>query len=346
MYQEKKGVKGGDHVTPYPYYLRKEIAVPVQTDPINHPNFWDGLDAGNVYGGHLLGENSGPGSWAQPGINKAYAKLKSGLTGESASLGAFVGELGESCNMIAKRAIQLRQAYRSARRFDIAELAMVLGVTRKRRHRGMDASKAAKQYANDASGLWLEYSFGWKPMLGDMYNAAKVMTSEPPSGVQATGSGFSRFFEPREHGWYGTQHNYRCFTKMGATAYIENPNKFLLNQLGLANPVAIAWELIPFSFMVDWVFDVGSFIESFTDFYGLRIERPYTTHFLKGDTSYLDIWNPAVGLREMRGHVVVVSRRPRLERPLPNAGFTANIGQSLNRTANAVSLLTQILTRR
>jgi hypothetical protein len=32
------------------------------------------------------------------------------------------------------------------------------------------------------------------------------------------------------------------------------------SELGLTNPLAVAWELVPFSFVVDWALPIGSFL--------------------------------------------------------------------------------------
>jgi hypothetical protein len=52
---------------------------------------------------------------------------------------------------------------------------------------------------------------------------------------------------------------------------LSNPNLALASALGLANPVAIAWELIPFSFVVDRFVDVGSYLNSYSETFGWEI---------------------------------------------------------------------------
>jgi hypothetical protein len=40
---------------------------------------------------------------------------------------------------------------------------------------------------------------------------------------------------------------------------IENPLTNTLSSLGLTNPLNVAWELVPFSFVVDWFIPIGDF---------------------------------------------------------------------------------------
>jgi hypothetical protein len=35
------------------------------------------------------------------------------------------------------------------------------------------------------------------------------------------------------------------------------------SELGLTNPVEVLWELVPFSFVIDWALPIGSFISQF-----------------------------------------------------------------------------------
>ena len=132
---------------------------------------------------------------------------------------------------------------------------------------------------------------------------------------------------------------------MGASIYVTNPNRYLLQQMGLANPLLVAWELVPFSFVVDWVADVGTSLGGITDLLGCTVIGPYTTYYAKGKVRSSWYWQLANARTTLSGHVVVIKRKKGFDYPLPNLSFRANIGSSLNRAANAVSLLGQILTK-
>jgi hypothetical protein len=118
---------------------------------------------------------------------------------------------------------------------------------------------------------------------------------------------------------------------------------YLLSQLGLANPAAVAWELVPFSFVVDWFTDAGTFINSFTDFLGCSVTNSYQVHILKFEDhqvyTYAGAPGPPAtvsGWAAARGTTII--------RPVPNTNFRANLGNSINRAANALALATQLLT--
>ena len=58
---------------------------------------------------------------------------------------------------------------------------------------------------------------------------------------------------------------------------VSNPNLFLANQLGFVNAGVVAWDVVPFSFVLDWFVNVGQFLAAFTDFWGLTISNSQTS---------------------------------------------------------------------
>ena len=68
-------------------------------------------------------------------------------------------------------------------------------------------------------------------------------------------------------------------TKVICTAglRITNPNTALLTQLGLTNPLLVAWDIIPFSFVVDWFIPVSTYLKRYNDMAGFSYVDPVTT---------------------------------------------------------------------
>lgn len=72
-----------------------------------------------------------------------------------------------------------------------------------------------------------------------------------------------------------------------ATVEISNPNGWLRERAGLNNPAAVAWDLVPWSFVVNMFVNTGQLVNSITDFVGLsfpsssittRYDLNYRTH--------------------------------------------------------------------
>jgi hypothetical protein len=56
---------------------------------------------------------------------------------------------------------------------------------------------------------------------------------------------------------------------------VSNESLAGLEQLGLTNPALIAWELVPFSFVIDWLIPIGTFLEALTATLGMSFTGGY-----------------------------------------------------------------------
>jgi hypothetical protein len=217
-------------------------------------------------------------AWSETGLpvtntaasNKALSSFVNNVRDRnSASAAVTLAEWRQSEKMIALRAGQLLTGIRAAKRGDLRALGRLF-----------KPPKGFKPKAKAGANLWLEYHFGWSPLVNDIDSAIKVLASVPPSHkVRGRGSA-STAMTVRS----GNQTTYseakgtiRAFVECGGEVFVSNPNLALANQLGLTNPATVAWELVPFSFLVDWFLPVGQFLNSFTDLLGYTVNYPYTT---------------------------------------------------------------------
>lgn len=249
--------------------------------------FTEGSDAPNLTAGyHAFSDPPHQWSnWRDDVHNRCYAKFVAKTQSAAAQIGASLGERKQSIDMIEKRLRQIGRAAKSLKRGRFYEFLRELGILPSRWvPRRSDPKRAAD--------LWLEYWFGWSPLLSDIYQACIVLQSPVPQLIKARArevcgaipvldlSSWGSVF-CTEHKLYGVLRE-----QMGARVTVSNPNLWRANELGLVNPVSIAWELVPFSFVVDWFIPIGQFIDSWTDFFGLTVEEPYTTETRYYESSY------------------------------------------------------------
>jgi hypothetical protein len=264
----------------------------------------------------------------------AYDRLV-GQIREMASLGATLAEAKQSYSMIERRGLQLLRFARAIRRFDIPEAMRSLDLSGQPPRRAKERVKA-----RDEAGLILEFSFGWFPLVGDIFTAVEAL-NEPLKRVRVTGSASAKGSVLAAN-WPPTmwdaapRWDYDLLkVKYGASVFVSNPHVGLLTQLGLVNPATIVWETIPFSFVVDWFVNVEQFLAQGTDFWGLTLQDAYTTKFAKGKC--LRQWGSGYSGSYSLFDVARVSRVLGIDKP--GIGLRQAKAWGWRRGLNAISLL-------
>lgn len=183
---------------------------------------------------------------------QAYARFRGKLYSGNASLGVTLASTRQSREMIAKRVDTLKtevpQLYADALR--------------------------AKRKGKDASGLILETMFGWVPLYSDIHSAASSVIQDADRIDFVRGAGRANLVgdSVTNTGFWKSKRTLRGHVRvsLAAAVTIQNPNRWLLERAGLLNYGAVAWDLVPWSFMVNAFSNTGSIVNSLTDFSGLQ----------------------------------------------------------------------------
>lgn len=276
--------------------------------------------------------------WKAATINRAYERFVQVAVGESASWGTTIAEGREALGLIGDRALRLRRAYKNLKRGQFRQFLRELSVKPKRKHRSV-----IRTTSGEASGLWLEYWFGWAPLAGEIYQSTVALTAAQVAGKHFATA--STRLERRDIAFYNKRVSESGVfsVKTGATVRYDNLDLMLASQMGLTNPLAIAWELVPFSFVVDWFAGVGRVLDARSDFYGVSLLDAYHTYFLR-TTSNFQTWSEWAPYSRFNWEYrsFIQERRLGLVRPVITPPRLANFGDSGTRAATAVSLLVQI----
>jgi len=303
---------------------------------------YDAQTAGTIY----------PGGYSST-RNRLYAEARARFDGRiragHADLGVSLGSWKQSWDMIAKRS---GQAARSLDRAHRRLSERLNNSQRLEQHRRLSKrDRELRRWVGDnkaletPAGLVLETEFGWVPLFQDAANALSVMTKPCPNGW-VTGRAKTAVYEtsvlqgnPRlERTWSGKQQCTVC-----ANVWVDNPNLWLANQLGLLNAPGVAWDLVPWSFVVNMFTNLGQIANSFTSFYGLRMNNMSTTHsihyLLESTMTYANTSAAAMSSN-------VVARRDRSVGGLAPIPFVFRMPElSWNTALLAVSLAIQQVTR-
>lgn len=293
-------------------------------------------------------------------VNACYDKLKAKMS-ERAQLGVTIAEANQAYAMIHDRSIQLYRMFRKLRRGDLAGAQQTLNIA-------VGKSKPASKAMAD---LYLEVHFGALPLYSDIHDAVKVIQDPiKAQWVKATHSGKYKKIQlsphdageipgrtyPNPYKWDSDRYiNMSHDVAMGAQVAVDNPNLWLANQMGLVNPLTVMWELVPFSFVVDWVVNVGQVLGAYSDFYGLSVTNAWTSFRARGDFHYHNTYSMMVAGNNpgerifwdsstiQGGRYIHLRRQEGLVRP--SLVLNGERAWGWRRAAAAMSLLFQVLHR-
>jgi hypothetical protein len=261
--------------------------------------------------------------------NRSYDSISSKM-GDTASWGINLAEAKQSVGMVVSRATQLLKFTNAVRKFQFGTAANILGV---RTPTGL--KKTAKAFSDN----WLEYHFGWSPLISDVHNSVSAMTNVDfgTRKIQGSARGGSSLFQ-RDGSNNAYTLSWRMSSRQCATAQITNESSYLANQMGLLNPLSVAWDAVPFSFVVDWFTNVGQVLGSVTGFVGVTLSDSYTTTCIEGEIH--KTFQDGTGYYLFENHKnLIIERGPNLTGPKlavkPFQGFSPSRG------ATAISLLLQ-----
>jgi len=265
----------GDHRTAYDYWRGIETVV-TDTPYLLHSHYVnpvDGLTSNYDYiSNEFISKRHTPfnydpvykpglidNAWDQA-VNTALLSIK----GRSAEVGAALGELKPTVEALANTAMRGANFIRHMRRGRWKEAADDLGISLKAFN--TNRGKALADY-------WLAYAYGWRPLAGTMYDIQETFSGAVQrisNIVEGTGSAKVGESHRFVYGNWNVEGDWDCGCRAVFKATLTNPKVALLNSIGLTNPVSVAWELVPFSFVVDWFMPVGNTLEAMTAGHGLE----------------------------------------------------------------------------
>jgi hypothetical protein len=258
-------------------------------------------------------------------------------------MGVFLGESHEALNMITKAASSCYKAYKSLKRGDVGGLADALGVPITNRKRHVSFDRTPKGIA----GKWLEYQYGWAPLLKDAYGAAQFL-------AQTCNFPFKQRYRVRRRKPLvysnvpeiirdGGDYFLYGYSTAQIVAILSEVNVPAL--AGLTDPASVAWELMPYSFVADWFIPIGSYLQARS--LASALTGTFVTTITERQWCRINAFKQYANQKTVSGpqyryHSVVTNRTVSTSLQVPLPGFkTLDKVLSWKHCANAVALLTQ-----
>lgn len=237
--------------------------------------------------------------------NRAIRKLQERV-GPSANLAQDLVQINQLTNMIGDTAIRLGSSLRALRKGNLPEAAASLWRSKMPRYRSNFPPNPNRSLADN----WLALQYGWKPLLQDIHGAMDAIARLNLASVVVYTARSSAHAEDRKEvkltlgvagsPTIGLQIDFGTRdVRYGIRYAIDNHLSTFLAQTGFTNPINLAWEVLPYSFVVDWFIPIGPWLESLTAWNGLQFLDGYkvvldktTTIWSTGYTGKLNINDP------------------------------------------------------
>lgn len=304
-------------LVPLPYSFYKEVYDPqglakTYVDTLGNfgntkTNDYSGLYLTTVRANHITDTNKI--------ISKLSAKISGG---NSANIGEDVATAKQTLSLFSGNAERLSNFAKAVATGNITYIAPYLrsGSVSSFVQKRAALIKLGIGGASLLSSLWLEYRYGVLPLLSDcsalMGTLSGLAKNKPlVQRVSATLNN-KQTFDGVIKGYIDTNPDKVCGTvsrtitsrtRIVIDYTIANRNTQAAAQLGLTAPIALAYELIPFSFVADWFLPIGQALQGFSAFDGLAFRSGFSTsyteeeeiHSIGGSDSAPDIPNVALG---------------------------------------------------
>jgi len=246
--------------------------------------------------------------------NEVILKALVKIADAKANLAVSLAEASKTSDLILSNASRFDKAYRAFRKGNLREVAKQLNLKPKSSHK-----------------TWLEYKYGWMPLLMEVKGAAEFLAQQALGGRAPR---FSVSATLSDEGSYDNVQNLDSVAPGSTRAYkrtlrrkyrvkiwceISNPHLSHMQQLGLTNPALYAWEVIPYSFVFDWFCSVGDWLTGVTALNGITVRRAMISLVsdanISRDTRIAAQRNPT-GLTREFGNILTAEGRSYLRDPL------------------------------
>jgi hypothetical protein len=229
--------------------------------------------------------------------NAAIKKLNANANlGVQANMAQNLAQYSQTTNMIAKNAINIAKSVFLLKKGRFSAAADQL--LQNDRSVGRQIRKGNPSKSKSLANNWLELQYGWKPILSDIDESMRALANYlegSTSSQRVSGTAkLSRELKaphwgpvgPNVYPAVGLETNTSAWsTRYACTYRVSSPVTSFLSQLGFTNPINLVWEILPWSFVADWVLPIGPFLESMSAPHGLEFISGYKTRFGRQTTS-------------------------------------------------------------
>jgi hypothetical protein len=200
--------------------------------------------------------------------------------GIQSNLAQDVFQVKQTLNMLADSISRIKTSVLALKSGNIAKAITTL--TANQRSRVVRNKRYQPRASQGLAENWLALQYGWKPLLQDIRDTLQSLADSISVGGfvnVATGKGTAdsqvvtkiplTYLSPAVV--YAEQvQSTLSHCKIKLYYEIADPLRQFMGQTGFTNPINLAWEVLPFSFVADWFIPIGPFLETLSAWDGLK----------------------------------------------------------------------------
>jgi hypothetical protein len=205
-------------------------------------------------------------------INRSRVECLLKLNEGKVQLGTYLAESVKTADMLANESVKL-----------------VNGLIALKHRNWSYLSQNGFGFVRNAADVHLQMRYGWLPLMKDIYGLWKLSKEGIPLPKILHAK---RVVSEHQHGSAGSFQGNPSTFRMKIIAICEVwatldiVHLALAQNLGLANPLALGWELVPYSFVVDWFMPVGNYLAALTAGHGLEFLAGYQGLRKEGEVEF------------------------------------------------------------
>lgn len=138
---------------------------------------------------------------------------------------------------------------------------------------------SARGRALALAGAWLQGYYGWGSLARDGFDLNNKLRSkmDEPLTIFSTATEKTEMSGNSHSSYVQVDWEAQEIARAKIMATIANGFARDMDSWGLSNPATIAWELSPFSFVIDWVMPIGNILDSLSAVAGLNFGYGYAS---------------------------------------------------------------------
>jgi len=187
--------------------------------------------------------------------NKAINALYNNFNNDRADWGTNIVEAEKSVSDLGNLTSTLLKSFRALRARNPSMLADALG---------HGTPKTVSDVSRKVADRWLQYIYGVQPLMQDIHSTYTESQKRIQKDMLMSfkGSSTVSFTRPLVFSDYLYKQTTSQQSWFKVYVNITSPEVIRASQFGLLNPLSVAWETVPFSFLIDWTVPIGSFLSA------------------------------------------------------------------------------------